>query len=66
LSNLDLKLARLATNLLMDLNEVDAINFDRNSANDQKAQLIVEAFEEAFRMAAAQKPVPASLIDRGP
>lgn len=75
-SALDLKLGRLASSLLLDLDEVDAINFNRRDCSNQKAQLIIEALTEAVRLATSTHderdnsagvydPRPASLMDHG-
>lgn len=63
---LDLKLGRLASNLLGDLNELDAVNFG-HKVDDQKAALIVEALGEAIRYAMADTEyvceVPGCTVD---
>lgn len=52
---LDLKLGRLASNLLLDLDECDALNYaNRQAASNQKAALILDALEEAGRIAIAE------------
>lgn len=47
-NELELKLARLAGNLVRDLDEIDATTFERSAARQQKVQLAREAFGEAY------------------
>lgn len=48
--DLELKLARLASCLVRDLDEVDSLTFERSAARQQKVQLAHEAFGEAFAL----------------